>query len=1106
MKRLHPVLILIMTIMMVELLMPSKFPLTTTIAQTNKMFKFYLPWDDSSQTVVSLNGTLDKPAGGLGYVTIGQDGHLYIGGKRIRFLGVNIVAGAAFPEKPDAEKIAARLAKFGVNIVRFHHLDQSWDPSNNIFDEETYGDTRHLNSNQLDKLDYFIAQLKKNGIYVDLNLLVSRRFVSADGLPKEIDLVDWKDQHVIGYFYDNIKNLEKEYARQLLTHVNPYTGNKYVDEPAVAIVEMINENGLIQGFLAGVIEKLPQVFREELRIMWNNYLKQRYGSDVNFKKAWLTVGMSNEILENNLFLDGTNNWKVEVSGDVQASYSTIDGPRALEVVVSKTGSQGWYVQFNQPHLIIKSGNTYIARFWAKANKTVSVSVSLRQAHDPWSDLSNRAVIQLTPEWREYEVTLTATSSDNNGRFDVSDLGSSVAAYDFSCFTLTDSEGKELLRNNLFLDGVGSWNTEIHGDAQASFSIVDGPRALEISVNKIGSQGSYIKFNQPMNVKLEEVYLLRFWGKASKPVQINISLKQAHGQLKLISQSTLSLTTEWKEYEVLLHSNVSDPNAMLEISGLEAGVAAYDFSCFTLNYLSESVENSTVPLITIDEWWNNKRSYVTKKDWVEFLYNTEESFYSEIQSFLKNDLEVKALVIGTIVGCSSPSTMSQLDVVDTHAYWQHPQFPGTSWDPANWYIENKPMVNDPGSSTVVGLAMKRVSGKPHFVTEYNHPAPNMYGGEAPLILATYAALQDWDGIFLFAYGDSPLDSRKIRGNFDIDQDPVKMATLITANLIFVRGDVKPANQLVTVKLDKQDEIELLTQGRAWAWGLPDAATAGLNPLTSLIYRTAVVSQGSTSSVNVQGPTYISDTGEVVWDVSSSGYGLVQVKTRKSIALIGFSGGRNIDLDEIVVTPGSTLLDGWNTISFSVLEGDDFSSFNRILLTATGYVINTNQQIREYDTRKLIVTGSENITEVKRFNGKIICYRWGTSPTIVEGIPATIRMKTSNNIEVWALDNTGKRTSQLTVYQNEDYKEFTIGPDFKTVWYEIVASPPESTPTPAPTPTPTSTPTPTPAPTITSTPTPTLQPPSIMPTGGIIGTVIVVIIMAILALLYRRGKSS
>ncbi|MFB0503603.1 MAG: hypothetical protein ACETWE_07200, partial [Candidatus Bathyarchaeia archaeon] len=180
-----------------------------------------------------------------------------------------------------------------------------------------------------------------------------------------------------------------------------------------------------------------------------------------------------------------------------------------------------------------------------------------------------------------------------------------------------------------------------------------------------------------------------------------------------------------------------------------------------------LEDSTVQIFTQGDF--GSRTLAARTDWVEFLYGLEERYFSGMHSYIKEELGAKSLIIGTVVGCSTPNIMSKLDVIDTHAYWQHPIFPGTPWDPSDWYVVNEPMVNHPSDGTIPWLALKRVYGKPHIVSEYNHPAPNMYDAETALTLATYAALQDWDGIFLFDYGSRDnWDSKRMRGYFDIDQ--------------------------------------------------------------------------------------------------------------------------------------------------------------------------------------------------------------------------------------------------------------------------------------------------------------------------------------------------
>jgi hypothetical protein len=156
-----------------------------------------------------------------------------------------------------------------------------------------------------------------------------------------------------------------------------------------------------------------------------------------------------------------------------------------------------------------------------------------------------------------------------------------------------------------------------------------------------------------------------------------------------------------------------------------------------------------------------RTTAARKDWLRYLYYTELNYWSDMRSVIKGRLEARALVVGTIVGTSLPSLMADFDAVDSHAYWRHPEFPGTPWDGVNWFVRNDAMVNDQGGSTVVDLAMKRVLGKPHLVTEYNHPSPNSFEAEAYPFLATYASLQDFDAVFAFDYaGDRRWDERRI----------------------------------------------------------------------------------------------------------------------------------------------------------------------------------------------------------------------------------------------------------------------------------------------------------------------------------------------------------
>jgi hypothetical protein len=91
-------------------------------------------------------------------------------------------------------------------------------------------------------------------------LLVGRPFNAADGFPPEIEKLDWKDRHIIGFFNQKQIELQKEYARKLLTHRNPYTKLTYTEDPVVAFAEINNEQGLIHSWLGDNVDNLPEVF------------------------------------------------------------------------------------------------------------------------------------------------------------------------------------------------------------------------------------------------------------------------------------------------------------------------------------------------------------------------------------------------------------------------------------------------------------------------------------------------------------------------------------------------------------------------------------------------------------------------------------------------------------------------------------------------------------------------------------------------------------------------------------------------------------------------------------------------------------------------------
>jgi hypothetical protein len=226
-----------------------------------------------AQSPVDVSFLLDAPAGKHGFIQV-KDGHLATGdGERIRLWGVNVTdwspGSQQIPPKADAPMWAATLARFGVNCVRFQFLDLL-TPRGLI--DSMRPDTQHFDADALDREDYFIAELEKRGIYIDFNLLVGRPFKAGDGV-QDADLLRQGSKGTSLYDHRMIE-LQKDYAKQLLGHLNPYTKLKYTEDPAVALVEINNENAINIGFRA------PSPFyQQELTDLYNQWLAKHRSPD-----------------------------------------------------------------------------------------------------------------------------------------------------------------------------------------------------------------------------------------------------------------------------------------------------------------------------------------------------------------------------------------------------------------------------------------------------------------------------------------------------------------------------------------------------------------------------------------------------------------------------------------------------------------------------------------------------------------------------------------------------------------------------------------------------------------------------------------------------------
>jgi hypothetical protein len=440
-------------------------------ADADPLQSFVLPWNDGASGITSLAGWQAKPAGASGFVTVDANGHFTAGRNRIRFLGVNLVAESAFPEPGPAAAAAARLAKFGINCVRLHHLEAPW-AARSLTDYRR-GDSSHFDPESFARLHGLVGQLKAQGIYSDLNLMCSRQFLPGDGLPPEITQLSWKDQHVLVFFDDTMLGLQQDHARRLLTEPGPNGEPPFARDPAVAFVEILNENGAIQKWDEGVLDTLPEVFRAELRTRWNAWLRTHYADTDTLRRTWggRQAPLAADLLANGDFSRGLQAWTT--SGNpgaaVDFAMASHQGRPGLRVTIARFGADWDAASVVHGGLRLDPGKLYTLSFAARTTAPGQFYASLRSTGGSGSADARLLQATLSGDWRRFRASFIAPAGSEAAELD---FGGFSSVGEFWLSEVKVQPGGELagLPAAVSLE-AGDIPTVVHG-------AVDGPTPTE----------------------------------------------------------------------------------------------------------------------------------------------------------------------------------------------------------------------------------------------------------------------------------------------------------------------------------------------------------------------------------------------------------------------------------------------------------------------------------------------------------------------------------------------------------------------------------------------------------------------------------------------------
>jgi hypothetical protein len=242
-------------------------------------------------SVSAMDDWLDKPAGRRGRVRrVGDE--LLCGDRPLRLWGLNLCYAACAPEKELAEKRARFYARHGVNAVRLHKYadGHGWA---GIQSPDSFVT---LDPAGLDRMDHFIARLKERGIHIKLSAHFGTPKLGAGDKAMVPYLEEFgrlenrpgaRVEVPAGavYYSRELQDVQIAHYVNLLRHRNPHTGLTYAAEPAIAFIEILNEQSVLFFTSMGPL-KASATLRKAVGARFCDWLRKKYGDHAGLVAAW----------------------------------------------------------------------------------------------------------------------------------------------------------------------------------------------------------------------------------------------------------------------------------------------------------------------------------------------------------------------------------------------------------------------------------------------------------------------------------------------------------------------------------------------------------------------------------------------------------------------------------------------------------------------------------------------------------------------------------------------------------------------------------------------------------------------------------------------------
>jgi hypothetical protein len=224
---------------------------------------------------IDLRSLNESQAGENGFIQVKGENFIHAKtGQPERFWAVNVGMESIQMDAVTLKSMARFLAKRGVNMVRLH--GPLW--SENL---------QTISPSAIQPLFAFIAAMKNEGIYTCLSIYFPIWLNLDASNPLTSQFAGYSGQHPFALLFFNaqFQEIYEGWWRSLLTTVNPATGKTLKEDPALAMVELVNEDSYFF-WTFNPYETIPQAQIEILEQQFGAWLTTKYGSLEQAQKEW----------------------------------------------------------------------------------------------------------------------------------------------------------------------------------------------------------------------------------------------------------------------------------------------------------------------------------------------------------------------------------------------------------------------------------------------------------------------------------------------------------------------------------------------------------------------------------------------------------------------------------------------------------------------------------------------------------------------------------------------------------------------------------------------------------------------------------------------------